>query len=112
MKALFVELPPFQRWRQAYLSDEAYRELQLTMLQSPQAGDLIPGAGGLRRLRHGDGQRGKGKRGGLRRIHFWWASQQQFWLFTLYDKDEMADLTPKERMALKAMLKPELESRR
>ena len=35
-----------------------------------------------------------------------------FWLYTLYDKDEMADLTPKQRKALKAMLKMELDSRR
>ena len=36
----------------------------------------------------------------------------QFWLYTLYDKDEMADSTPQQRNALKAMLKMELESRR
>ena len=36
----------------------------------------------------------------------------QFWLYTLYDKDEMADLTPQQRKALRTMLKAELESRR
>jgi hypothetical protein len=48
----------------------------------------------------------------LRVIYYWWNSGYQFWLFTLYDKDEMADLTPKQRTALKAMIKTELESRR
>jgi hypothetical protein len=36
----------------------------------------------------------------------------QFWLYTLYDKDEMSDLTPKERKAFKEILKAELETRR
>ena len=112
MKALFVELPAFERYRQEYLSDEAYRGLQNELLKAPEAGDVIMGTGGLRKIRHGDPQRGKGKRGGLRVIYFWWESQRQFWLFTLYDKSEMDDLSPKDRAALKAMLKQELESRK
>ena len=43
--------------------------------------------------------------------YFWWETQRQFWLFTVYSKDEMADLGPKERSALKEMLKRELEAR-
>lgn len=112
MKALFVELPAFERYRQEYLSDEAYRGLQNEMLKAPDTGDVITGTGGLRKIRHGDAQRGKGKRGGLRVVYFWWESQRQFWLFTLYDKSEMDDLSPKDRAALKAMLKQELEFRK
>ena len=112
MKALFVELPAFERYRQEYLSDEAYRGLQNELLKAPEAGDVIMGTGGLRKIRHGDPQRGMGKRGGLRVIYFWWESQRQFWLFTLYDKSDMDDLSTKDRAALKAMLKQELESRK
>ena len=65
-----------------------------------------------RKLRFGDPRRGKGKRGGLRVIYYWWDSGPQFWLFTVYDKDEMADLTSQQRKALKAMIKAELEARR
>ena len=43
MKALFVELPAFERYRQEYLSDEAYRGLQNEMLKAPEAGDVITG---------------------------------------------------------------------
>ena len=111
MKALFVELPAFQRYRQEYLSDEAYRGLQNEMLKAPEAGDVITGTGGLRKVRHGDAKRGKGKSGGLRVIYYWWDGHQQFWLFTLYDKDEMTDLSTDEKKWLKAMLKTELESR-
>ncbi len=112
MKALFVELPAFERYRQEYLSDEAYRGLQNEMLKAPETGNVIMGTGGLRKIRHGDTHQSKGKRGGLRVIYFWWETQRQFWLFTLYDKSEMDDLSPKERAALKAMLKQELESRK
>ena len=81
-------------------------------MRDPQAGDVIEGAGGLRKLRHGDPRRGKGKRGGLRVIYYWWDGGAQFWLFTLFDKDEAADLSADERLALKGMLKAALEARR
>lgn len=110
MKAIFVELPAFTRHRAAYLNDEGFRSLQLTMMKNPEAGDVIEGTGGLRKLRHGDSRRGKGKRGGLRVIYYWWNGGAQFWLFTLYDKDEMDDLSAKEKRLLKEMLKAELEA--
>jgi len=112
MKALFVELPAFERNRVAYLTDEAFRDLQNAMLKNPEAGDVITGTGGLRKVRHGDATRGKGKRGGLRIIYYWWEPKRQFWLFTLYDKDELDDLSPKEKAVLKTLLKQELEERK
>ena len=112
MKALFVELPAFAKYRADYLDDDGFRTLQQAMLKHPDAGDVIEGTGGLRKLRHGDQRRGKGKRGGLRVIYYWWDGGRQFWLFTLYDKDEMENLTADEKKALKGMLKAELEARR
>ena len=112
MKALFVELPAFERNRADYLTDESLRDLQNEMLKDPEAGDVISGTGGLRKLRHGDISRGKGKRGGLRIIYFWWEPKRQFWLFTLYDKDELNDLSAKEKALLKTLLKRELEERK
>lgn len=111
MKAVFVELPAFTRYRADYLDDEGFRDLQEAMMKYPEAGDIIEGTGGLRKLRHGDRRRGKGKRGGLRVIYYWWDGGSQFWLFTLYDKDEMADLSADEKKALKSMLQTELETR-
>ena len=73
---------------------------------------MIEGTGGLRKLRFVDVRRGKGKRGGLRVIYFWWAAGLQFCLFPLYDKDERDDLSPQQRKVLRAMLKAELEARR
>jgi len=101
MKAVFVEMPAFARHRADYFDDDGYRELQEAMMNNPEAGAVIEGTGGLRKLRHGDQRRGKGKRGGL-----------QFWLFTLYDKDEMDDLDAKAKRAFRDGLKAQLEKRR
>lgn len=112
MKAIFVELPVFAKYRPEYLDDEGFRDLQNSLMANPEAGDVIEGTGGLRKIRQPDPRRGKGKRGGLRVIYYWWDGKQQFWLFTLYDKDEMDDLSMKEKKSLKDMLKRELEARR
>ncbi len=111
MEALFVELPAFSCYRSDYLDDDAFRTLQYALMQNPTAGDVIAATGGLRKLRYVDVKRGKGKRGGLRVIYFWWEVGRQFWLFTLYNKDEMTDLSVQEKRLLKEMLKMELEAR-
>jgi hypothetical protein len=112
MKALFIELPPFERYRQDYLTDDEYRNFQNFLLVTPKAGDVIASTGGLRKLRFGDPTRRKGKRGGLRVIYYWYETKLQFWLFTLYDKDEMSDLGQRERKALMDLLNQELEARK
>lgn len=112
MHALFVELPAFQRYRHEYLDDAAFRILQIGLLQNPEAGDVIQGTGGLRKARFSDEARSKGKRSGLRLIYYWWVDGSQFWLFTLYDKNEQTDLSSVQKKALKARLEIEIISRR
>lgn len=112
MKAVFVELPAFARHRSEYLDDIGFRALQQVMMDAPEAGDVIEETGGLRKLRWADARRGKGKRGGLRIIYYWWDGGAQFWLFTVYGKDEVADLSAAEKRVFKAALKAELEKRR
>lgn len=68
MRALFVELPAFERQRNEYLDDESFRAMQNALMDDPSAGDVIQGTCGLRKLRWTDKRRGKGKRGGLRYI--------------------------------------------
>ena len=111
MKAIFVELPPFERVRKDYMDDEAYKVFQQELMVNPTAGDVIEGTGGLRKLRQADPRRGKGKRGGLRVIYYWWLGGDQFWLFTVYDKNQADDLTPAQCKLLKQLLKNELENR-
>ena len=111
MQAVFKELPAFIKFRADYLDDEGFQALQQTMMLNPEAGDVMQGTGGLRKLRFADERRGKGKRGGLRVIYYWWDGGSQFWLFTLYDKDEAVDLSAQEKKLLKEMLSREQEAR-
>lgn len=111
MKGIFVELPAFERYRVHYLDDEGFRNLQNLLMEKPEAGPVIQDTGGLRKLRLPDGRRNKGKRGGLRIIYYRWLGGKQFWLFTLYDKDESSDLTKDQKKVLKGMLERELAER-
>ena len=112
MKAVFIELPAFERYRDDYFDDDDFGWLQGALMANPEAGDLIEGTGGLRKLRFGDRRRAKGKRGGLRVIYYYWTGGPEFWLFTLYDKDEMSDLAPKRRALFRERVKAELKARR
>lgn len=107
----FLEAPAFTRYVSGYLKDDEYRELQNRLAAAPEHGDVIPGTGGFRKLRWTDPRRGKGRRGGLRVIYYYFPGEQQIWLITLYDKDEASDLTPKERQALKSAIEIELRAR-
>jgi mRNA-degrading endonuclease RelE of RelBE toxin-antitoxin system len=99
---LFIETLLFTKQVTAYLSDDKYRELQSFLMEKPDAGDLIQGTGGLRKLRWGAGS--KGKRGGVRIIYYWQMPDDQIYLMTLYAKNEMADLSAKEKKALKQIV--------
>jgi len=111
MDATFIELPPFERLREHYLSDDEYRALQYTLLAQPDAGDVIKGTGGLRKIRFSDKRRGKGKRSGLRIIYYYWDAGGQFWMFAVYDKDEASDLSSDERKVLAQLLEREIKAR-
>lgn len=107
----FIEAPAFTRLLSSYLSDDGYRELQTRLRANPERGDLMTGTGGFRKIRWADVRRGKGRRGGLRIIYYYFPSDQQIWLMTLYDKDEASDLTAKSKKALRAAIESELKAR-
>jgi hypothetical protein len=58
MKAVFIELPAFERWRSEYLTDSQFKELQVTLMGNPEIGPVVPGAGGIRKMRFQDLRRG------------------------------------------------------
>ncbi len=107
----FIEAPAFTRQVHEYLDDDRYRALQAELAANPDLGDVMPGAGGFRKMRWADARRAKGRRGGLRIIYFYFESEQQIWLMTLYGKDEASDLTAKEKKVLKAAMELEVRAR-
>jgi mRNA-degrading endonuclease RelE of RelBE toxin-antitoxin system len=97
-----IETSIFTKQVRAALSDDEYRELQLYLVLQPDAGDLIPGSGGLRKVRWR--LTGRGKRGGVRVIYFWKSGAGQLYLLCLYAKSEHSDLTTRELRLLRAMV--------
>ena len=87
----FVETKLFTKLVQQYLTDDEYATLQQSLIVNPEAGDVIPGSGGVRKLRWGVA--GRGKRGGLRVIYFLRLRQGEIWMLTLYAKN-VADNIP------------------
>src|SRR5438105_1671055 len=82
----FVESPAFSDRLSDYLNDDDFTDLQLNLLERPDAGVVIPKSGGIRKLRWR--VKGKGKRGGLRVIYYWQRASDEIWLLTLYAKNE------------------------
>lgn len=80
----FIETRTFSRLVQEYLSDDEYRALQGYLIRTPDAGSVIPGSGGIRKLRWA--ARGRGKRGGYRIIYYVRRNHGVIWMLTVYDK--------------------------
>lgn len=99
---VFIETSLFSKYRSSYLNDEDYRSLQDYLIQQPAAGTLIQNTGGLRKLRWNMGN--KGKRGGVRIIYYFELKKSHIYLMTLYSKNEMTDLSAKEKKLLKQLL--------
>ena len=86
----FIETKLFTRLVQEYLPDQEYSELQSALMASPEAGQVIPGSGGVRKLRWR--APGRGKRGGYRVIYFVKTTSRVFWMLTIYPKSVRDDI--------------------
>jgi hypothetical protein len=90
----FVETEIFTRRIAEMLSDQDYSALQRFLIKRPEAGDLIPGGRGLRKLRWS--LRKKGKSGGLRVIYYLYLKDHRIYMIYPYKKSEQEDLTPEQ----------------
>ena len=103
----FVETPVFTSSVRRHLDDEQYRALQWALLLRPEQGLLIPGGGGLRKIRWGT--EGRGKRGGVRTIYYWAVEEHVCYMLFVYAKNEQGDLTPAQAKTLARLVREEFK---
>jgi mRNA-degrading endonuclease RelE of RelBE toxin-antitoxin system len=103
MSMVFVELTPFIAFRAEHWNDEDLRGLQNFLLASPDAGDVIPGGSGLRKLRWS--AQGRGKRGGARVIYYRHVPEKRIYLIYAYVKNVRTDLTREQIKVLSQLMK-------
>lgn len=87
------------------LPDVDYAQLQRELIDNPNKGTVMPGCGGLRKVRYGDARRQKGKRGGVRVIYLFVPEANRFFMLDIYDKDEQEDLSAAEKKELSKLCK-------
>jgi hypothetical protein len=95
---VFIETNLFTEHLAQYLSDEEYTDLQGFLIEKPDAGSVIQGTRGLRKLRWPS--KNKGKRGGIRIIYYRLVKEEKIYFLTLYAKNEMSDLSANEKKVL------------
>ncbi len=101
----FIETFLFRKKSKNVLDDDQLRQLQITLVLYPGMGAVIPGSGGLRKLRWVSA--GKGKRGGLRVIYYWVTDDHKIFLLYVYTKAKQEDLTGQELKLFKALIEEE-----
>jgi hypothetical protein len=97
-----LETSIFTRRADALLNRDERAELITTLASNPTAGDLIPGLGGIRKMRFAAG--GQGKRGGFRVIWYVMTDNQPVLALLIYGKNEQVNPTPDQRRAMLAMI--------
>lgn len=105
----FRETSLFTRRVVERLTDADYLELQTALIFQPELGDVIPNSGGIRKLRWSETRRGKGKRGGVRVIYYWYAAGSLIYFLHIYSKNEQADLSDDEKKALRKLVTREFK---
>ncbi len=99
---LIVALPEFTKKAKRIFSAEEYENLLGYLKDNPTKGDVMPGTGGIRKIRAG--ARGKGKRGGARVIYYYQISATTIYLLTVYEKHTQIDLAPRDKKQLKLVI--------
>jgi hypothetical protein len=103
----FIETALFTKEVQALLEDDEYKSLQIALLLRPEQGSIIPGSGGLRKVRWA--RKRMGKRGGIRLIYYWDKKTESFYMLLIYSKSKKDDLSQDQLRILNQLIKEELK---
>ena len=103
---IFIETSIFTKRITESVSDEDYHKLQVLLAEHPDAGDLIRGSGGIRKIRCAAS--GRGKRGGARTLYYWDVPDKIYMIFC-YLKNERENITPEQLKALKKLVEENLK---
>lgn len=95
-----AETQMFERAANKIWCEDEYLALVDYVARNPESGDVIPGTGGVRKLRWG--KAGSGKRGGARMIYFFYDMDCPLYLLLAYAKAQTSDLTGEEKQAVTA----------
>lgn len=101
---IFIETSVFTKRIQQAMDDDAYAALQQELVNHPEAGDMIKGSGGIRKIRWSGS--GRGKRGGSRTLYFWNFADKIYMLY-VYLKNEREDISSDQLKLLKKTLEKE-----
>lgn len=104
---VIVETPIFTKRVLQALNDDEYRALQTALIASPSAGSVIPGGGGLRKMRWVGS--GRGKRGGSRVIYRWFPEREKLLMLFVFLKQERDDLSSLQLKQLRLVAESELK---
>ena len=102
---VIIETSVFTRQVQKLLTEDEYKELQLTLVARPDMGAIMRGSGGLRKVRWKS--RGQGKRGGVRVIYYWAVVREQILMLLIYGKNEQDDLSREHLQMLRRIVEVE-----
>ncbi|EHF5229959.1 TPA: type II toxin-antitoxin system RelE/ParE family toxin [Klebsiella quasipneumoniae] len=98
----FVETSVFTRECKSLLTDDEYKEFQTHLLLDPEAGSIIVGTGGCRKVRWA--RQGTGKSSGIRAIYYYYNPAGRLYMLLVYPKSEKDSLTAAEKNQLKAVV--------
>ena len=103
LSRIFVELPSFMaRWKSLGLDDADLLRLEIELLNNPKVGAVLPGTGGVRKVRFAFEDRGKS--GSIRVIYIDFEIYEKIFLLTAYAKADQANLTKQERNDLRGLV--------
>ena len=104
----FVETTAFRKKIDSLLEPDAFQDFQNELLDNPEKGAVIPGTGGVRKVRYAHPARSKGKRGGIRVMYYLQSQEDTLYFLLAFDKGDQDDLTPDQKKQLRDYVKENL----